>query len=607
MNDKSIAILPFLNISADSDNEYFSDGITEEIINALTRISGLKVTARTSSFAFKGKQMDVRHIGNQLGVSTVLEGSVRKAKNRVRISAQLIQTTDGFQIWSGRFDRDLDDIFELQDEISLKIADQIRENFGHLEIRDHLVDVPTDNIAAYNLYLKARFNHLKWDREGIENGMAYYDQCISMDPGFSWPYFGAGYCHSMFGSWTPAKESLELADEYIERGFALDDGSFLGYYSKATLQFWGRWNYREGYRLYKKSMALNPSYTEAEEGLAELLIAIGRYDEAMQHVKHILQLDPLSSNHHFTKANIHFLQEEYDKALTSADRAISIDPGFTHGIIMKQLCLIKLNQKDKLDEFIADTPLAESPASCRLLYELSNQSGGRHLDIEEIEKIVEADSVSLVPWPLFIYAQAGYQERALDTLEDAVMNKRGQYANFLGNHFLQPLRASSRFKQLAENQFAPSNLPDGGSSKTTDSVGVMASNGDGNSSKALMEPDEIVIALNQLDKIMGDDVRYLDTSLSLRSLASAADLHPNKLSWLLNDQLGMSFNDYVNDFRLECFKKQALDPVNNNFTLLGLAFESGFNSKSTFNTFFKKRTGTTPRSWLKQQRQRPAN
>jgi len=106
---------------------------------------------------------------------------------------------------------------------------------------------------------------------------------------------------------------------------------------------------------------------------------------------------------------------------------------------------------------------------------------------------------------------------------------------------------------------------------------------------------------------MGDDVRYLDTSLSLRSLASAADLHPNKLSWLLNDQLGMNFNDYVNDFRLECFKKQALDPVNNNFTLLGLAFESGFNSKSTFNTFFKKRTGTTPRSWLKQQRQRPAN
>ena len=132
MNYKSIAILPFLNLSSDSENEYFSDGITEELINALTSIKGLKVTARTSSFAFKGKQMDVRHIGNELGVSTILEGSVRKSKNRVRISTQLVRTDDGFQIWSSRFDRELVDIFELQDEISREIAEKLRENFEKL-------------------------------------------------------------------------------------------------------------------------------------------------------------------------------------------------------------------------------------------------------------------------------------------------------------------------------------------------------------------------------------------------------------------------------------------------------------------------------------------
>jgi len=139
-SNKSIVVLPFVNMSADPENEYFSDGITEEIINALTTVKGLKVIARTSSFAFKNKNIDVRTIGDQLGVSTVLEGSVRKAKNRVRITVQLVSTIDGTHFWSKNFDRALEDIFALQDEISLRIADQIRENFGHLTIQDHLIE-----------------------------------------------------------------------------------------------------------------------------------------------------------------------------------------------------------------------------------------------------------------------------------------------------------------------------------------------------------------------------------------------------------------------------------------------------------------------------------
>ena len=162
-SNKSIAVLPFVNMSADPENEYFSDGITEEIINALTTVKGLKVIARTSSFAFKNKNIDVRTIGDQLGVGTILEGSVRKAKNRVRITAQLISTNDGTHFWSKNFDRDLEDIFALQDEISLHIADQIRENFGHLNIQEHLIEAPTQNMEAYDLYLKGRYQHLLWD------------------------------------------------------------------------------------------------------------------------------------------------------------------------------------------------------------------------------------------------------------------------------------------------------------------------------------------------------------------------------------------------------------------------------------------------------------
>ena len=142
-SDKSIPVLPFVNMSTDPENEYFSDGVTEEIINALTTVKGLKVIARTSSFAFKNKNIDVRSIGDQLGVSTILEGSVRKAKNRVRVTAQLISTSDGTHFWSRNFDREMEDIFALQDEISLLIADQIRENMGYLEIPSFPNTTPT--------------------------------------------------------------------------------------------------------------------------------------------------------------------------------------------------------------------------------------------------------------------------------------------------------------------------------------------------------------------------------------------------------------------------------------------------------------------------------
>lgn len=149
IQDKSIVVLPFVNMSNDQENEYFSDGITEEIINALTKVEGLKVIARTSSFAFKGKNLDVREIGQKLGVANILEGSVRKVANRVRITAQLINAKNGVHYWSKNFDRQIQDIFALQDEISLLIADQIRENFGHLDIQDHLIQASTRSVSAY--------------------------------------------------------------------------------------------------------------------------------------------------------------------------------------------------------------------------------------------------------------------------------------------------------------------------------------------------------------------------------------------------------------------------------------------------------------------------
>jgi len=589
MYQKSIAILPFLNMSSDPENEYFSDGITEEIINALTTIKGLKVASRTSSFAYKNRKADVRHIGNQLGVAAILEGSIRKANNWVRITAQLIRTDNGFHIWSGKFDRELIDIFELQDEISLEIAEQVRENFGHLNIEKKLVDAPTDNIEAYNLYLKARFHHLKWDSEGIRKAIELYSQCIEMAPRFSWPYFGAAYCHSMYGSWTTNVESLQLAEEYIDKGFGLNDQSSLGFYSKATLCFWGKWDVIRGEEFYRKSISINPSYTEAIEGLAELYTAVGDFEQAMKYAKTILSLDPLSPNHHFTKANIHYLSGESAEAIKCLNTALEINPLFTHAIGLMQLCLIQLKRGEDLEEFLNNNSLAESPSICRKLYHY------KYLDSDKSKKSTSSDFTKteqdregeLFPWQLFLLVHTGHFDMALDHLEHAVENKRGQFINFINTPLLDPIHENDRFKRLANETFAPVRYHDVDDKPASDI------------SKNLMNKREIEQTHASLQRAMNDEKMFLISDLSLRSLAEAMNLHPNKLSWFLNDRVGLNFNDYINSYRLSTFQEKALDPANTNYTLLGLAFDSGFNSKSAFNDYFKKKTGTTPRSWLK--------
>ena len=587
--NKSIAVLPFVNMSADPENEYFSDGITEEIINALTTVNGLKVIARTSSFAFKNKNIDVRAIGDQLGVSTILEGSVRKAKNRVRITAQLVSTNDGTHFWSKNFDRDLENIFALQDEISLLIADQIRENFGHLNIQEHLIKEPTKNVEAYNLYLKGRYQHLKWDRQGITNAVKLYEQCVTIDPSFALPYFGLAYSYAMRGSWGNDKGLLQLSEQNLSKGFNLDKQSYIGYFSKATLSFWGHWDFINGQKFFQKAIALNPSYTEAEEGLCELYTAVGYFEKALRHTDNILKLNPLSANHYYTKANIHYLNEDYAKALECAETSMSINPGFTHSIGLKQLCLILLKDYEKLNDFLNQNPLAERPEECRVLYKLVNPEDQIDIDISRVSLMIKEDFGGvLFPWQLFLLVYLDKHEMALDFLEENIRVRTGQIINFMNIPLLKPLHRYQRFQHLLKATFPIEHLPPDSGKQTRIAP-----------PKALMPRAEIKMILKILVKGMKEEKWFQNPSLSLRKLAENVNINSNKLSWLLNEQIGQNFNEYINGLRLEHFKENALNPANSNLTLLALAYESGFNSKSVFNTFFKKTEGMTPKAWVK--------
>lgn len=591
MTSKSIAVLPFVNISNDIENEYFCDGITEEIINALTKVKGLKVIARTSSFAFKNKNIDVRQIGGQLGVATVLEGSIRIFKNNIRINVQLIRTNDGFQVWSQNFDKNLDDIFELQEEISLLIAEQIRENFGHLNISEHNSSIGTKNINAYKIYLKGRSLQLNWALEDYIKAIDCYKKSVSIDENFYDAYFALCRSYGILSSWgfINKKEGQEKANFYLDKGFKINSSSYLGYFSKSSLSFWNNWDYNKGIEYLKKTLQINPNYAIAYEGIAEIYMATNQLENALANISKALIISPLSPNHHFTKGNIYFLKKDYQKAILHLDECLKIDPNFSLAIETKLACLILLNDLQKFKNFVATMPQLISPKVCDKLFELINNSKSKN--IENVTLDIENSFKSIYPWHFYYLIYSGKTEAALQIFEEKINQKNGQLINFRLDPFLEPLRKHRKYK-LMEKQIV-STISISSENDTLKTLKVETTN--------LLNKDEIDTYKLALNNHVINEKPYLNTNLTLKRLANNIDLHPNKLSWLLNAEYKKNFNDFINQYRLSHFKTIALDPKNSHLTILGLAYDSGFNSKSVFNTYFKKVEGVTPKAWMTSQ------
>lgn len=569
--ERSIAVLPLVNLSADPENEYFSDGMTEEIINALTKVQGLKVTARTSSFAYKSKSHDIREIGKTLGVNSVLEGSVRKAGERLRISVQLVQAKDGFHLWSERFDRKLEDIFALQDEISLLVVDKIRENFGHLEMQDTLVDQATSNLTAYDHFLKGRSLMLRWTLPDIEQAIHFFKAAIAEDPKFARAYYEIVWCYYMLGTWAfyPIKEADAEAKKYFDQAIEIDRELPEYHFCLATRSFWVRWDFKEAYRHLKNTLAVNPGYTIALENMAELMLATGHFEQGLDYVEQCLDIDPLSANHHYTKAHLLYFRGDFAEAISYFDKALEINPDFELAQGQKALCLIKQGDYAGLTNYIA----AGGTNKALVLYNLLHRD-----TLDFPESLLDNLKVpTLVPFSFFILANSNRREEARDLLLDYIDQALGQIINFRYDPMLKALRDFPEIQAYLDHGFAPEQ----------------------NEPALEQMPIDTQGAELELEGLMMEEQLYLQQDLNLRSLAEKMEMHPNKLSWLINEAIGKNFNEYINGMRLETFKQKALDPANSHITLLGLAYESGFNSKSVFNDFFKKSTGMTPRAWVK--------
>ncbi|MBN2244080.1 MAG: winged helix-turn-helix domain-containing protein [Acidobacteria bacterium] len=420
----SVAVLAFSDVSERKDQEYFCDGISDEIINNLTRIKGLRVASRTSSFAYKGKPEDIRSIGRKLNVSAVLEGSVRKAQDRLRISVQLIDVNDGYPLWSERYDRELKNIFAIQDEIARRIAATLKITLTPGE-SDAISKTPTTDLRAYDFYLRGRQFYYQYTRRGIEFALRMFSEAIALDGYFARAYAGmADCCSYLFMYAGNLVEHLEQADTNSRKALEMDSGSAEAHASRGTALF------------------LKEEYAESEK----------EFETA-------IRLDPMLFEAYYFYARSSFVQGQLEKAVRLYEKSSEVNPHDYQAPLLVAQIYDDLDEPEKADASrrrgveAAEAKLKLNPDDARALYMGANGL----VALGEIDRGIEWAEQALVmdpsePMVLYnvacIQSLAGRLEDALDSLQRAYENGLSQEGWIDRDSNLDPLRSHPRFKRL---------------------------------------------------------------------------------------------------------------------------------------------------------------
>ncbi|MCB0734498.1 MAG: helix-turn-helix domain-containing protein [Bacteroidetes bacterium] len=585
----SIVVLPFVNLSGDHSREYLADGITEEIINALSRVEQLRVISRTSSFFYKGKDTSMADLANTLNVTTVLEGSVRFEGNAMRISTQLIQVEDESAFWSASWDRDLENIFAIQDEISLMIADKLREHLGHLDVAEHLTQQPTNDLAAWDHYLNGAFHFRKWNPEDANLAIGQFEKALALDPNLIEAHLGLADSYSFLAvaGFAPREESWLKAIECIQSAQAINPNHAGLNYMMANQAFFTEASFSKAFQLATKAMQIRPTYPEAQQFISFLHELRGDFAKAKEHLLYAKSIDPLNQETRFYEAYYAYRTENYSTAKTILNELLDANPRNLPALITYMYIHVLERDAAGTQQLLDNIPEAMITPDERLgiqclIDELNHNLAPSKL--QELESFGQhAPAHHAHAYLFLLYARMGRNDEAFNALNRLFEVHSSVLLLSFSDPLAKPLQTDPRYAEFHHRIYQLEQHEEPAQKANSHT------------------PDEVWTheVLHQLEAHMPSEKPFLNPSLSLRFLADQLSVHPNQLSWLLNEKVGKNFNEFVNDYRIEHFKKLVADDSNRHISLVGLAFESGFNSKTVFNTTFKKKTGLTPKAYQK--------
>jgi adenylate cyclase len=454
---KSIAVLPFENLSEDKANAYFADGIQEEILTRLSRIGDLKVISRTSTQRFKNSPDNIPQIAKQLGVANILEGTIQRAVDQVRVNVQLIDAENDSHLWAERYDRKLTDIFAVESDIAAKIAEALQARLTGAE-RRAIASQPTKNTEAHQLYLKGRYHWQKFFAPGYDRVRDYFQQAIELDPAYAPAYAGLGLYYS-FGAANgilPPPENWPLAESAVNKALTLDETLAEAYNPLAAVELYYKRDWAAAERAFRHGAELDPNFADIPHHYALCLALFGRNEEALAQMERAAQLDPFSPGLNLYRGRLLFFLRDYDRAISRFAKTVELHPGYAPAHeYFGDACAKKGMAHEAITQWTSALTLNGEPEHAKILEQTYAASGFdaavRRLAQEQLqrlnEKAARGDYVPAMHY-LMVYVRLGDNEQAFAWLAKVVEERNWFALQIRINPILDSLRRDPRFEAV---------------------------------------------------------------------------------------------------------------------------------------------------------------